>query len=623
MKKVRIFIRVTPFNVILIWLGCLQGEVYYAESVVSPRLLWKARPIILEDEISLDDWCRLSDEASQRWKNIYDSLPRSKWKIRIHGVEIDFRRLGMQYISMEFWKFLLLQGIIKRSGRFAGKKAVIVSTLYLDCLRSGLPDGGSEVFGETLKISYLNVFLGCLFDWSLNLRDFASVLKSFVISLITTIPFRKKDIPRHKDILFISSLPAFLTWSNEVRSDFWPLQKGICGPEDILYVTADQDLIPAQKEPAPMIKDLSHLIREFSFSDSMRGLTKLFQVVLSNLFRPWTAERVICTAFAIRVIPWYWIWKNYRFRAALYDEGIIGLFEPPFAALFNSLAVRTLVWAFAQSTSLWDNSYDLKDKRIPRSMIESREYWCWNEHLCELESSRQMEDGHVRFRAIGPMMSADSSACLMTSESARAVFLPQSRADNKIKYISVFDYRATRYRADRTFGSYNMYPFRILDEFYAHLEMLMSRFENICLVIKSRPGDKLYSPRQEAILLKGHRFKEDGRLIVLDPDINPYIAIGIADLCIAIPFSSPVIAGLHFKRRGIFHDPFGEINHHSYHDLDSIISRGYDDLEEKIRHWLFTVTDKEFEEYLSGEKVKKFIGPVLGRDPALEIKEAI
>ena len=50
-------------------------------------------------------------------------------------------------------------------------------------------------------------------------------------------------------------------------------------------------------------------------------------------------------------------------------------------------------------------------------------------------------------------------------------------------------------------------------------------------------------------------------MVALPHDIDPYIPVALADVCIGVPFTSPVIAGMESGRGGIFHDPFAEISH--------------------------------------------------------------
>src|SRR5207244_4969871 len=109
----------------------------------------------------------------------------------------------------------------------------------------------------------------------------------------------------------------------------------------------------------------------------------------------------------------------------------------------------------------------------------------------------------------------------------------------------------------------------------------------------------------------------------LDPSSNPYIPIGAADLTIGVPFTSPVLACLHFGRPGLFHDPLGVVMQHHYHDLDEIITHGYEDLQKKVRYWLFEGSNRAIWELLDRPEARRFLGPRPGADPAEEFGKAL
>jgi len=95
----------------------------------------------------------------------------------------------------------------------------------------------------------------------------------------------------------------------------------------------------------------------------------------------------------------------------------------------------------------------------------------------------------------------------------------------------------------------------MLEQFFRDIERLL-RQPQIMLVVKPKRSPQ--DPRRD-FADSMHRVLGSGRVIALPHDIDPYIPVALADLCVGVPFTSPVIAGLESGRGGLFHDPLGEV----------------------------------------------------------------
>lgn len=166
----------------------------------------------------------------------------------------------------------------------------------------------------------------------------------------------------------------------------------------------------------------------------------------------------------------------------------------------------------------------------------------------------------------------------------------------------------------------------LVEAFYKDLIRLLEDFPDIRLLVKTKRRDHPYRtkpPSLKRLVDQRSDWVRVGRVIEMDPEINPYIPIGTADLAVGLPFSSPVIAALHFGRRGIYHDPLGVALQHHYHDLDDMISHGYEDLEKKVRFWLYECSEESFQAFLNRPETQQFLGPRPGADPAEEFGKAL
>jgi len=224
-------------------------------------------------------------------------------------------------------------------------------------------------------------------------------------------------------------------------------------------------------------------------------------------------------------------------------------------------------------------------------------------------------------------MMADASPCVVSSSESRRRFLGVDDEGANQPLIAVFDVNSFTKEASQTL---QLGPLAISQEyievFYQHLIRLLDAFPNVRLLVKTKRGKhplKTESAARMKLIDPTWDLVRAGRVIDLDPDINPYVPVGAADLTIGVPFTSPVQAGLYFGRRGIFHDPLGIALQHHYHGLDEIIAHGYDDLEKKVRYWLFECADEAFQAFLNRAETRRFLGPRPGMDPAEEFGKAL
>jgi hypothetical protein len=166
----------------------------------------------------------------------------------------------------------------------------------------------------------------------------------------------------------------------------------------------------------------------------------------------------------------------------------------------------------------------------------------------------------------------------------------------------------------------------MVEAFYQHLIRLLEVLPMVRLVVKTKRDNHPHKTKvaaQKLLVDPKGEWIQSGRVIDLEPSSNPYVPVGAADLTIGLPFTSPVLAGLHFGRPGLFHDPLGTVNQHHYHDLDEMIAHGYQDLEFKVRYWLFERPDHVVRELIDRPTTRRFLGPRPGADPAEEFGKAL
>lgn len=628
-RRTLLFIRITPLNLCLVWLARLKGPVRYAESAVPERFLFGAARIVLEDELSLDEWCKVHDEVSVAWRSLYDTLCSGRWKTRICGVEVDLFRIGMQHLVYDFWKFCLLCHIAQANPRLAADGAAVVETFFLRYIRTGVRGAAAFPFADRCARSRANAALDAVSLW---IKLAVGTLRTAGTALASAVRISRPGAAAPRDgsrrVLYICNYrPNFADDPTHGMWDRWLIGKGLFAPGEIVYygaVLKDRDIDPVA---VPRVRNMRYLMDDCSRGEAALCFVRSLGLLIAASVSVCSVEGLLRPFLAAQAVPWYYANRRYGFDASIYGEITLSPAEPSFVPLFNAMGTQTIVWQHAQSTFLFCHRYPLKDLRVMLSMLETQHCLCWNDHRLAKERERQIGGGRTAFRNIGPLIASDRAPCFMESRAARAIYLPDACGsdDARYRYVSVYDYRPMA-GASKVFGNHASGYRELLEGFYADLLRLLERCGDIRVVIKTRPdpwGLRLIPKNLAELLAPDGKWVREKRVLCIPSDRSAYVAIGVSEMCVGMPFTSPVIAGLHFRRKGIFHDPSGMVTSHSYHDLDSMISSGYADFEKKVRRWLDEVSDRDFDAFLNSPAIKKFVGPSVGSDPALEFMHAV
>jgi len=237
--------------------------------------------------------------------------------------------------------------------------------------------------------------------------------------------------------------------------------------------------------------------------------------------------------------------------------------EPPQVDALRSAGVRTVNWSYGANTfcfSVANKSF--KDLGLLRSVSVAAEVWVWNESVEHWLRARSLGPPPL-IRLIGPLMSGDARWLARTPRAARAAYgLPESRGR---RYVAVFDVPPVTREVRLAIGhGPSVYAQAMLEQFFEDIEGLL-RQADVVLVLKPKrslkDAQRDFADSMQRILDPESEWCRNGRVVALPHDIDPYIPVALADVCIGVPFTSPVIAGMESGRGGIFHDPFGEISH--------------------------------------------------------------
>ena len=270
-----------------------------------------------------------------------------------------------------------------------------------------------------------------------------------------------------------------------------------------------------------------------------------------------------------------------------YISNLDALIEKPSVLVFlNAMDIKTIIFSHSTHSYLFieDLNSNCEFRNLLFCNIMAHSYIVWNNHFKEFILKHPQDA--VEIKVLGPLLSGKED--IFNSSKKRILKKYNLTWDYQLKYVVVFDCPTVVSSKIRANGVRYPYPH---DENYNFLFMkdmytLLLDFQNIILLYKPKRNSSLFA-HSPSFLNLFQTMKHHPRVIMLDYNINPWVPIFSADMCISIPFCSPTIAGLHYYKPSLFHDPTNIAKFHLYEDCSEIISHNYEELKKKVHLYLY------------------------------------
>jgi len=587
--------------------------VYFTCSNVPKRWLKRFQPIHFEQVFSYDEWTRLRSEIWTEWAAIIASTSPAGWRMRLFDLTVDFYRIALQHLSKDYFAHRCLVRYIERSA--STEVCQIADSMALRYLRSVVKDAGIDLDNKT-RVAASAWAWDVLYIWGRNVGWAAYLILQALSALCSRRNQTTSEI-LHEGLSYAES-----GLGQRELSFSWIQERGVCSPGQILFVLPDHP-----KRERPNVLRRHAMLCGLGWRAAFRTVAHGVRLLIKGVRDASRLEVAMLTEFGLRCVSPHLFAERRRIQTYLTTISACWP-EHPSVALYNALGVRTILWAYGANIALFNQGTLSAQRQFYSAHMETKECWLWSEHHLSLWRSGEILPSRIRYRLIGPAMMADASPCLVGRAESRRRFLGiDDTGSTARRTVAVFDLNPVNKEGQKVL---QLGPLPITEEFveafYQQLLRLLEALPDIRLLVKTKRQDhphRLKPPAQKRLVDPSNEWVRTGRVINLAPDTNPYIPIGAADLTIGVPFTSPVLAGLHFGRPGLFHDPLGTALCHHYHALDAIISHGHEDLEKKVRYWLYECPEETFQAFLNRPETRRFLGPHSGADPAEEFGKAL
>ncbi|MSQ69834.1 MAG: hypothetical protein EXR27_00915 [Betaproteobacteria bacterium] len=259
--------------------------------------------------------------------------------------------------------------------------------------------------------------------------------------------------------------------------------------------------------------------------------------------------------------------------------------ESPEVAALNAMGALTVNWSYGANTFLYSGTDEsFRDVGVARSVSVASEVWVWSDEVREWLHARAVGE-LPNVVTTGPIMCGDSGWCALSPAQARKRF--GARCEPSQLFVALFDVPPLSRKARIAVGhGPTNYPIEMLEAFFADCERLLNDISNIVLIVKPKRAlqdtNREYGPAMHRILDPDSALARAGKTMVVPHDLDPYIAISLADVSIGIPFTSPVLAARASGRIGIFHDPLNQVRHFRPLPYHSLMTHSYAELAARI-----------------------------------------
>jgi polysaccharide biosynthesis PFTS motif protein len=273
-----------------------------------------------------------------------------------------------------------------------------------------------------------------------------------------------------------------------------------------------------------------------------------------------------------------------------------GLNEKPIVDIVRALHKKTIWWSYSgQSAKSYPNLKlpKYQYEQIQESITLSEEKCVWNNSDKNILLARNlipMHENQTKLTVTGPLMSGDSKWVKLISDDARQKYSNFNGNKACKLWITVFDLPVY---VDNSMIMHR-WPVGIITKefeisFFRDIELILEKYQNIGIIYKpKRRVEKSFFESD----VKNKLFSEDnplflsGRVVKLPYNIDPYIAISMGDVAMAMPYTSALFASISFKRDGIYYDPLSNLGSAYPELVNSITLNSFKQLCNKVESWL-------------------------------------
>jgi len=563
--------------------------------------------------------------ALDQWEATSKFIPKRDWTIKYRGLSLDFTAKARQNLAPEYERLLLLQKIARQMA--ATSTVRIVECAQFRYLKKIDPSSDFSGYPRLPIVSEANVLFDFLFNQIYTLAQTLRLIQELLLACLSKDrhqPLQDKCIP----LIWDGVDQNQLTLNPKLRSFTWIIDGKDVRHEDVLF------LLPRNSGRKFRTEFYESDYQAFTFLEIYRRVPSriLFRCALAlALFSARTlfsmphplrsTEKGTYFASIIRMEPVIECVKPTCYVTNVSRVGI----EDPSTIYLNETGVRTIMYCYsANSHDFSDMQPDGDFRSVMFENILASQLVVWNENYKDFVQKHSQENTAIQI--IGPLMEGDESVCRSTAVTLRnGLGIRETDSRRRFRYVSIFDVPTITKSETLRLGLFPMpYTEEYALNFFRDMMKLWDEFNDIVLVFKPKRDmiNERFSHHDEYREFV-EKLRNSERGLVLDDNINPWIPVAISDLCIAMPFTSPPLAAMHYGIQGLFHDPTGIAIHHEYQEIDNFTTHDYDQLRFRVGSLISGSSEGNAGNEPDWSQCRKLIGIDSGTTPTARFRKLL
>jgi len=614
-----------PLNLLIFWALSffMKVEAYWIHRMCPRGLARRIAVVDLGTYLTWSETAWFRSRVVQLWEGVLENFPENSWTLRHGGHRLNFTTKAKQDLAAHFERLLLLQEVKRRIG--PDSRVYIIDSPQFRYLRKLDPSADFFSYPSLAGISWINVFLGLMFDYVYSRARMCLRIQAMLHGCL---PNALRQSAHAEPIPFFWDAVA----SNELTLDAnrrffpWIVDGMRITAEDVLFILPGHANHRARPDlqssgyRAFTIPDLYKLIPVSILLSGVRDLLVFIFRYILPVPRPLASIQM--AGYFAGVMKFKPAIEHLKPSCYITNVSRLGI-EDPVIVYLNVIGVTTVMYCYSANAHMFAGGHRTCDLRtVNYGNILASRLVVWHEQFKEyVQEHPQVE---TTIDVIGPLMAGDESVIESPPYVLRNVLgvRPTGKGDD-LRYISFFDVTVLSKEYKLAVNYYaDPYTEEYTSAFLRDMMRLLEDFDNIALIFKPKKslvGASFFHNNEFHDLVE--ELGNSGRGLMLDDDINPWISIALADLCIGMPFTSPPLAAMHYGIPGLFHDPTGIALHHRYHSVTYCITHDYDQLRTKVRSLVLDNSSNKGDKEVVWSQARGLIGEYPGTNSNERFRE--
>lgn len=576
------FLRITPANFLYAWWLSLRHPVGVWNLKIPERIAGRFQRLKPYRLFTRDEWLLEHDACFDAWKsNIFPLLSaRHRCMARASGCLVDFSYNLWQVLGIEFERLYVFAAITHKSLSPATGKPCIVEPWIA---RAFQPGELERLFPDVRIVrSLIHRWLESLYEWALSAAHLGRILIYFLLSI-----FQPRRRPGRRPVVWLGISPQEIPDRDHRLNFAWAVQYRPLRKEDMLFV------LPCRTNPAQRAYlsrsgvawvEPHQMFTLLPLPSRLRALGTACRALLAGALGPSSTVGVFVARFVSQAA--YWVELVETLGVRTYFTTISNSWpEKPELAVMKARDVKSVIWAYsANSLSFAIRDPAFRDVGVSRSIVIADEYWVWNEAHAGWLRKRQTDSSmRTTIRVTGPLMCGNAAWLGLDPASARRQLgLPREGT-----CIGVFDVPPANDRwRDRFGGGPSVFGPTCYESFCDAIRVILDRVPGCFALIKLKRdfGDvyRDFPVTLKRLVNEDSDYVKQGRVFVVDVNVDPYLPVAASDIAIGMTYTSPVLAVRAAGRLSVYFDPSARAIYPSSSGLRELTIQSLDELIEFV-----------------------------------------